>query len=112
MSTRRFQGRKALRLVLARGMRYNRPEFGLRCLEGAGLVHRLAVIYSKQLAPKAVERNRVKRVFFESARLILGNIAKPMDCVIIVRRRMDAKSFRRSDADALISEAMRKILSF
>lgn len=109
MRTGRFRGRSGLGLVLARGMRYDHPEVGLRCLPGARAEHRVAVLCPKRVVPQAVGRNRIRRVFFEASGLVLRDIAEPIDCAILVRGRIDSRHFGLRDADKLVAEALRKM---
>lgn len=110
MRVGRFRGRKDVRLVLMRAARFDHPSVSLRCQLGKIRIHRVAVICPKRFAPQSVKRNRIKRVFFESAALILRDILFPVDCVIIIRGKVDARNFGREDADSLIADPLRNMV--
>lgn len=47
-----------------------------------------AMIVSKKISPKAVERNRLRRQISAGLRLHLNLIQKPMNCVIIPHKHI------------------------
>lgn len=103
----RFRGRKDVRSVLTRGLRVDRFGVSIRCLAGRARQHRIAVVCPKTVIRKAVERNRIRRLFFEAVRLLLRDVETPIDCVILVKPGLQPSALTRNDADALVGEITR-----
>ena len=102
MRVGRFNGRKDLRAVIAKGLRIERQGVSIRCLKGRFSRHRIAVVCPKTVSRKAVERNRIRRVFFEALRILLRNVEEPIDCAVLVRPGFTHRGFTRNDVDAII----------
>lgn len=83
----RLRTRRQLDVVRRQG----RSRAGARCVlvaaEGEDGERRLAIIISRRYSPKAVVRNRARRLFREAYRLLYPNL-KPMWLILIPRRRM------------------------
>lgn len=107
MRVRRFRGRKALRAVILRGMRSDENKVSVRCTRGETPYHRIAVVCGKNVARRATDRNRIKRILFESARSFLKDTETPIDCALIVYPGFECGSHKRKDIDAVL-EAIRK----
>lgn len=61
------------------------------------------VVISKKVAPKAVDRNRIKRLFMEAAR----KIQLKGELVIIVKENI--KDFKMHQVEKLLIEKIRKV---
>lgn len=110
MRVRRFYGRKAVGLTLWAGFRHSLAEIDLWHRPGEKEHHRLAVICPKKVVAKAVKRNKVKRVFFESTALILRGIFCPLDVVIVIRKGIDLRGPRRKEVFAMIEQSLSKTI--
>jgi ribonuclease P protein component len=110
MRVGRFRGRKDLRAVIAKGLRFERQGVSIRCLKGRLGRHRIAVVCPKTVSRNAVERNRIRRVFFEALRLLLKDAGEPVDCAVLVRPGFRSRTLTRADADAIVV-ALRGIMT-
>jgi ribonuclease P protein component len=71
----------------AKGARTGRSAFVLQTLERAdGAPPRLGLTVTKKTAPKAVERNRIRRRLREAANLAAGEARAGRDYVLVGRR--------------------------
>jgi ribonuclease P protein component len=102
MKVGRFGRRKDVEAVILKGYLIKRGEFLLKLLRGKERYHRIAVIYPKKLEKVTVKRNRIRRLFFEAIRLILKDLAEPVDCVVLIRRMIETKGLKRQDIDKLV----------
>lgn len=85
----RFHGLGSVRPAMRHGVVVRDPLFTIKALKNPKRVEsRAAVIVSRKVAAKAVERNRIRRRLFEIMRLNWQLLVKPTDIVLIVH---DAK---------------------
>lgn len=64
----RIGNRERIEQILKKGRRFRSPYFSLHYLPSRSPASRLAVVVSKKLSLKAVERNKIKRRLYEAIR--------------------------------------------
>lgn len=69
---------------MAKGLRFGTRCFIARALVNAGEGPRLGLIVGKKAAPRAVDRNRIKRLVRTAHRLLAGELVE-MDVVVQLR---------------------------
>ncbi len=82
----RFHGRKHIRHVLSRGETLRSNLWSIKGLATRGQ-GRVAVVVSAKVAPKAVDRNRIRRRIFEAIRISTEDISKDVDYIVIVNNK-------------------------
>lgn len=80
-----------IRSVLRSKNRISNKEFQLVFQRNNLPVSRFAVIVSNTIDKRATARNRIKRLIRESIRHLIPRITAPIDCVILVRSKIDDK---------------------
>ncbi len=89
--------------VLSAGCRLTSPHFVLRAHPNAGPHARLGIIAGKKAAPRAVDRNRAKRLIREVFRTVAANIGA-YDVAIQLRSNL------RSELNAALREELGRLL--
>jgi len=81
----RFHGHASLKYVFAHGEQARSHFFAIKYLTNPRRRYsRLAVVVSKKVFKSAVERNRVRRLIYETARPFVTNNKQAIDAVISV----------------------------
>jgi ribonuclease P protein component len=89
----RLKKKKDFENVFTKGMTARSKYFFLRVLENGSPDTRMGFVVSKKVSKKAVERNRIKRLFREAIRLDLAKIKPGYDLVFIVLNNAKDKEF-------------------
>lgn len=81
----RFHGHKSLRFVFRYGLVVRGRHVLVRVHKHPHRVHgRVAIVVSKKVAKRAVERNRIRRRLYETIRGAWNDIDQPYDIVVVV----------------------------
>jgi ribonuclease P protein component len=80
----RITDKKDFDLIFKKGKRYYSPFFGIRIIKNDLDTQRFAVLVSKKVSKKAVERNRTKRVIRETIKANISLFPKKTDTVFYV----------------------------
>jgi ribonuclease P protein component len=86
--SRRVLATRVFREALGQGPRYVGRILVLRLWKGEGAAARLGVIASKRTFPRAVDRNRAKRLVREAFRLNCARFTGRKDLIVVARRRI------------------------
>ncbi len=76
--------RSQLQYILKKGQRQRSNHFNITWKRGATKENRFCVVVSKKIAPKATDRNHLRRQIYESIRLS-PEIEPPLDIVLIAK---------------------------
>jgi ribonuclease P protein component len=80
----RFHSRGGVRYTYSKGQSIRTPKLALIFNENSKGKQRFAVVVSKKVLKSAVGRNRIRRRIYETIRLELPNIKKPLDAIFVV----------------------------
>ncbi|MFA5080217.1 MAG: ribonuclease P protein component [Candidatus Paceibacterota bacterium] len=80
----RLKRKKDFENVFAGGKTAKTRYFFLKAIKTGGLDSRIGFIASKKVSKKAVERNRIKRLFREAVRFDIARIKPGYDLVFII----------------------------
>ena len=83
--TQRISSKRLISLLFKKGNLYNHFHFKVRFLPSLHSVNQFAVVVSKKVSPKAVQRNRIKRQLTEIIRLELPRFHPPLVALILVK---------------------------
>lgn len=72
--------------------------------------NRFHVVVSKKTAPKAVMRNRTRRLLKEAIRAYQKKLKQGVDCLIIVQPAFEAQNFQ--ETKAIVEKLFRKASLF
>ena len=86
--------------VLKRGRRINVPEMSV-VYEKQDNNSRFGFVVSAKVSPKAVTRNRVKRLMRESVQHLLGRVVKGYDYVLIARSGIQNSSQKEVEKEII-----------
>lgn len=104
----RFHGYGSLNYVYRNGKTVRQGPLSLRFVTNTRRTRsRVAIVVSKKVAKKAVERNRIRRRLYEATRLKLPNIKAPHDIVITVFDKQ-LLQFSADDIDQIITKIFTK----
>ncbi len=89
----RLKKKKDFERIFEEGVTMKNSCFFLRLVKNELNITRVGFIVSKKVSRKAVERNRIKRLFREIVRLKMSEIKPGLDMVFIVLSNSKEKSF-------------------
>lgn len=84
----RLNRRSTIGFLLKRGKKFTNKLFLFKYDFSRNVDSQFAIIISKKISKKAVERNKLKRQISEALRLHLELINKPINCVIIPHKHI------------------------
>lgn len=104
----RFHGYGGLNYVYRKGKTVRFGTISIRYCPNPRRKHsRIAVVVSKKVAKKAVDRNQIRRRLYEVTRQILPNIKYPHDIVITVFDRQ-IMGTKHTELESTIIELLKK----
>jgi ribonuclease P protein component len=83
--------RTAFSMVLKTGFRIHSPDITCVSVKTTDPVSRFAVVVSKKIAKRAVDRNRIKRLVREAIHHLLPAMKSGFDCVFITKNNFAEK---------------------
>lgn len=86
--------REELHQIQKKGGVYQFPLFGLLVAKNKLSLSRFGFIVSNKIHKKAFKRNRIKRLFRESVRLLLPKVNPGFDVVFLAKKRILDKEFK------------------
>ncbi len=89
----RISNRQLLKKLFEKGKQYKNSHFVFKFLPSIEPISKFSVVVSKKVAPKAVDRNKLRRRIFDCIHRNLNSLKTNIVCIVIVKNNVTKAEF-------------------